>query len=417
MSSHSPVPGASANAQQEIGRIAELRAVHLAFAYLHNQEMEFRRWQMELAEVPAPPFGEEARSEWLRRRFIALGLHHVQVDELGNVSGFLEEDRRSPLVAISAHLDTVFPAGTRLKAREEGNKLHGPGVSDNAAGVVALLAVASSLRQARIQPGRNIVFFGNVGEEGEGNLRGMRRIFSDPYWNEAIGCLLVIDGAGVDTCVTQALGSRRFEVTFRGPGGHSWSDFGLPNPILLLARALVRFSEAPVPETPRTTLNVGVIEGGTSVNSIPESASARVDLRSASMDELNALEGRLRESMALVAKEFSSSGRPARPTEYCKVGFEIKNIGDRPAAELPAGARILQVVRAVDVHFRIKSMPRLASTDANIPLSLGKEAITLGAGGEGGGAHTMREWFDCTGRDLGLKRILLALLALTGVKE
>src|SRR5579872_173688 len=193
MSSHSPVPGASANAQQEIGRIAELRAVHLAFAYLHNQEMEFRRWQMELAEVPAPPFGEEARSEWLRRRFIALGLHHIQVDELGNVSGFLEEDRRSPLVAISAHLDTVFPAGTRLKAREEGNKLHGPGVSDNAAGVVALLAVASSLRQAHIQPGRNIVFFGNVGEEGEGNLRGMRRIFSDPYWNEAIGCLLVID--------------------------------------------------------------------------------------------------------------------------------------------------------------------------------------------------------------------------------
>ena len=400
--------------QREIPRIAELRAVHSAFLYLHNQELAFRRWQMELAAVPAPPFGEAARSDWLRQRFVTLGLHHVQVDELGNVSALFQEDRRLPLVAASAHIDTVFPSGTPLAFREEGNRLFGPGISDNAAGVVALLAVASALKQAQIQPKTNIAFIGNVGEEGEGNLRGMRHIFADSYWNSAIRQLLVIDGAGADTYVTQALGSRRFEITFRGPGGHSWSDFGTPNPIVLLARALACFSDVEVPDSPRTTFNVGVIEGGRSVNSIPESASARVDLRSASMEELHKLERRLREA---VASAVATEAAQPSPAAGQKIGFHIEDIGDRPAAALPADARILQVIRAVDSHLGIKSVPRLASTDANIPLSLGKESITIGAGGDGGGSHTLREWFDCANRDLGLKRILLALLALTGVHE
>ena len=400
-----------ATPQQEVAAIAELRAVHTAFLYLHNQEHEFRRWQMELAEVPAPPFGEQARSEWLRQRFTAAGLHHVQVDELGNVFGFFHEDRQLPLTGVSAHIDTVFPRGTELHSYEEGNKLFGPGISDNAAGVVAMLAMVSAVKQAQIQPEGNIVFIGNVGEEGEGNLRGMRHIFADPAWSEAIRSLLVIDGAGVDTYVNQALGSKRFEVTFRGPGGHSWSDFGIANPIVLLARALAAFSETPVPENPRTTFNIGVIQGGTSVNSIPESASARVDLRSASKDELKKLEDRLRQAINSVHKYASSPGNGQ------KISFAIESIGDRPAAELAPNARIVQVIRAVDAHLRIRSIPRLASTDANIPLAVGKEAITIGSGGDGGGAHTLREWFDCSNRDLGLKRILLALLALTGVHE
>jgi tripeptide aminopeptidase len=399
--------------QQEIGRIAELRAVHAALLFLHNQEMELRRWQMELARVPAPPFGEAARSEWLRQRFLKLGLCQVRADELGNVFGLLRESPPCPLIAISAHLDTVFPPETRLESREEGNMLHGPGISDNAAGIVAILAVASALKQSGIEPIVNVVFIGNVGEEGEGNLRGMRHIFSDPYWSDAIRSLLVIDGAGEDTYVTQALGSRRFEVSFHGPGGHSWSDFGVPNPIVLLSRVLANFSQVSVPEVPRTTFNIGVIQGGTSVNSIPDSARARVDLRSASTSELQRLEDHLREAVTAVANQVS----PRYQQGSHKVGFAIESIGDRPAGELSADARILQVIRAVDAHLRIPSIPRLASTDANIPLSLGREAITIGSGGDGGGAHTMREWFDCTNRDLGLKRILLALLALTGVYE
>jgi acetylornithine deacetylase/succinyl-diaminopimelate desuccinylase-like protein len=398
---------ASTTPQQEIARIAELRPVHKAFSFLHNQEMEFRRWQMELAEVPAPPFGEAARSEWLRQRFLALNLHRVHTDELGNVFALFYEGEESPVVGMSAHLDTVFPSGTALGAREEGNRLYGPGISDNAAGVVAMLAIIFALKEAELLPATNIVFIGNVGEEGEGNLRGMRHIFGDERWAEAINSLLVIDGAGCDNYVTQALGSRRFEITFRGPGGHSWSDFGTPNPIVLLARALAQFSQAEVPESPRTTFNIGVIQGGTSVNSIPESASARVDLRSAAMEELHKLEGRLREAVKSAAQGVNEQ----------KISVEMQTIGDRPAATLPSDARILQVIRAVDAHLRIKSIPRLASTDANIPLSLGKEAITIGSGGDGGGAHTLREWFDCSQRDLGLKRILLALLALTGVRE
>src|SRR5215813_2338994 len=191
----SPVSeSASLNPLQAITQIAELRSVHSAFHYLHNQEMEFRRWQMELAEIAAPPFGESARAEWLRQRFLNLGLFRVHMDELGNVFGLFDEHEEGPLVGMSAHLDTVFPQGTPLGAREEGNKLHGPGISDNAAGVVAMLAVASAMRTAGLRPAANIVFIGNVGEEGEGDLRGMRHIFGDPRWSNAIANLLVIDG-------------------------------------------------------------------------------------------------------------------------------------------------------------------------------------------------------------------------------
>jgi acetylornithine deacetylase/succinyl-diaminopimelate desuccinylase-like protein len=414
MASRPPIPDASrTSTQREIARIAEMRGVHAAFAYLHNQEMEFRRWQRELTEIPAPPFGEAARSHWLSNRFTALGLENVQVDELGNVLGTLHSKSAAPMVGISAHLDTVFPQGTALATHEEGNRLYGPGISDNAAGVIALLAVATALKRAQLQPAANIVFIGNVGEEGEGNLRGMRHLFSTSPWRDLIHSLLVVDGAGTDTFVNQALGSRRFEVTFRGPGGHSWSDFGVPNPIVLLSRALARFSEVHIPESPRTTFNIGVISGGTSVNSIPESATARVDLRSASMEELQKLEDRLRECVAEAWREAPLAHRSGE----LKVTLAIENIGDRPAAELPANARILQIVRAADKHLRIESFPRLASTDANVPLALGIEATTIGAGGDGGGAHTLREWFDCSNRDLGLKRILLVLLALTGVQE
>lgn len=414
MASRPPLSDASRlSPQREIARIAEMRSVHSSFLYLHNQEMEFRRWQRELTEIAAPPFGEEARSEWLHKRFTALGLEDVHMDELGNVLGLLYPAAQGPFVGVSAHLDTVFPQGTALATREEGNRLYGPGISDNSAGVIAMLAMVAAIKRTQLRPETNIVFIGNVGEEGEGNLRGMRHLFTVPRWRDSIRSLLVIDGAGTDTYVNQALGSRRFEISFHGPGGHSWSDFGVPNPIVLLSRALARFSEVHIPDSPRTTFNIGVISGGTSVNSIPESATARVDLRSASMEELQKLEDRLRECVAEAWNEAPLAYRAAVP----RITLAIESIGDRPAAELPADSRILGIVRAVDKHLRIESFPRLASTDANVPLSLGIEATTIGAGGDGGGAHTLREWFDCGNRDLGLKRILLVLLALTGVHE
>jgi acetylornithine deacetylase/succinyl-diaminopimelate desuccinylase-like protein len=368
-----------------------------------------------MARIPAPPFGESARAEWLKKRFREVGLTDVHIDEVGNVFGI--RGAGPAFVSLSAHIDTVFPAGTPLNIRQQGTRLYGPGVSDNGAGVVALLAVAAALHSAKITPPTPIVFIGNVGEEGEGDLRGMRHIFANPRWKDSIRHSLVLDGAGADTIVAEALGSRRFEVIVRGPGGHSWSDFGAPNPIVVLARAIRAFTQSPVPSSPKTTFNIGVIRGGTSVNSIPESASMRVDIRSTSMTEMERLEAALRRELELASEEetLASERRNPSPRRSTALSYEVVAIGNRPAGELAPDARMLKVIRAVDLHLANAAQVQRASTDANIPLSLGREAIAIGGGGTGGGAHTLQEWFDCTGRELGLKRILLTVLALAGV--
>ena len=356
---------------------------------------------------------------WLAERFREVGLDDVRIDDVGNVFG-VHPGFGQRHVALSAHIDTVFPANTPLNIRQQGSRLYGPGVSDNGAGVTAMLAIAALLRAVRVRHALPFVFIGNVGEEGEGDLRGMRHIFSTPRWKDSIAYSVVLDGAGADTIVAEALGSRRFEVIVRGPGGHSWSDFGAPNPIVILARAIETFTATPVPTTPKTTFNIGVIRGGTSVNSIPESASMKVDIRSTSMAEMERLEQSLRlalnravEDETMAAEMRSLRAEAASPGVSC----EVVAIGNRPAGELPPGARILQVIRAVDAQLNNAAQVQRASTDANIPLSLGLEAIAIGGGGSGGGAHTLQEWFDTNGRELGLKRILLTLLALAGVGE
>jgi tripeptide aminopeptidase len=418
------VPLVSPTVQQEIARLAAMPAIRAAFAWLRAEETQFAAWQLEMARIPAPPFGEKARGECFQERFRALGLEDVCTDDVGNVFGvhYPKQLTKSPAkqyTALSAHLDTVFPAGTPLNVRQQGNRLYGPGVSDNGAGATALLAVAAALRAAKVALATPILFIGNVGEEGEGDLRGMRYIFSQPRWKDSIRYSLVLDGAGSDTIVAEALGSRRFEIIVRGPGGHSWSDFGMPNPILVLARAIHTFSQTSLPSSPKTTFNVGVIRGGTSVNSIPESASMRVDIRSTSMAEMERLEASLRFAIEQAVEEESRASERRTPSQKRSSGlsYEIVPIGNRPAGELDAHARILKVIRAVDVHLGNAAQIQRASTDANIPLSLGREAIAIGGGGVGGGAHTLQEWFDCSGRELGLKRILLALLALAGVVE
>jgi tripeptide aminopeptidase len=418
------VPSVSPSVQQEIARLAALPETRAAFAWLRAEEVQFAAWQLEAARVPAPPFGEAARSEWLQERFRALGLEEVRIDEVGNVfgirnSGQLPKSESRQFTALSAHIDTVFPAGTPLNLRQQGSRLYGPGVSDNGAGVAALLAVAAALRATKIPVAMPIVFIGNVGEEGEGDLRGMRHIFSRAPWKDSIRYSLILDGAGSDTIVAEALGSRRFEIIVRGPGGHSWSDFGMPNPIVVLARAIHSFSQSSLPTSPKTSFNVGVIRGGTSVNSIPESASMRVDIRSTSMAEMERLEASLRRALDHAVDEESraSERRIASQKRSSGLSCEVVPIGNRPAGELDGSARMLKVIRAVDAHLGNAAQIQRASTDANIPLSLGREAIAIGGGGVGGGAHTLQEWFDCTGRDLGLKRILLTLLALAGVSS
>ncbi|HKM49027.1 MAG TPA: M20/M25/M40 family metallo-hydrolase [Terriglobales bacterium] len=402
--------------REEVARLAGSPEVRAAFDRFRSQESQFVQWQMEATRVPAPPFGEAARGLWLADRFRELGLIDVQVDEVGNVFG-IRTGYGSRYVALSAHIDTVFPAATPLRIRQQGSRLYGPGVADNGAGIVAMLAVASVLASARISHGLPFLFIGNVGEEGEGDLRGIRHVFATPRWRDAIAYSVIVDGAGTDTVVAEALGSRRFEVIVRGPGGHSWSDFGAPNPIIALSRAIEVFSQTPVPASPKTTFNIGVIRGGTSVNSIPESASMRVDLRSTSMAEIDRLERALRLALeqGAASENRAAAQHVARRPQVLQ--SEVLEIGNRPAGELAPDARLLKVIRAVDAQLGNNAQVQRASTDANIPLSLGREAITIGGGGSGGGAHTLQEWFDCDGRSLGLRRILLTMLALSGVGE
>src|SRR5271169_3289391 len=409
-------PEISPTVQQEVARLAGMPEVRAAFSRFRFEEPQFAEWQMEASRVPAPPFGETPRAEWLADRFRELGLKEVEIDEVGNVFGVRPASGRR-YISVSAHIDTVFPASTPLNIRQQGSRLYGPGVSDNGAGIAAMLAVARVLSNSQIAHTLPFVFIGNVGEEGEGDLRGMRHVFQTKRWGAAIAYSVIIDGAGSDTVVAEALGSRRFEVIARGPGGHSWSDFGTPNPIFALARAIQSLSETPVPASPKTTFNVGVIRGGTSVNSIPESASMRVDLRSTSMAEIDRLERALRVALdhAVAAENRAAAQHGTRKPQV--VQSEVVEIGNRPAGELTLDARLLRVIRAVDAQLGNTAQVQRASTDANIPLSLGREAIAIGGGGSGGGAHTLQEWFDCNGRDLGLRRILLTMLTLSGVGE
>ncbi len=320
--------------QEEVARLAASPEVRSAYNWLRTQEPQLAQWQMEMARIAAPPFGESARGAWLAERFREVGLDDVRIDDVGNVFG-VHPGFGQRYVALSAHIDTVFPANTPLNVRQQGSRLYGPGVSDNGAGVTAMLGIAALLRAVRLRHALPFVFIGNVGEEGEGDLRGMRHIFSTPRWKDSIAYSVVLDGAGADTIVAEALGSRRFEVIVRGPGGHSWSDFGAPNPIVILAKAIETFIATPVPTTPKTTFNIGVIRGGTSVNSIPESASMKVDIRSTSMTEMERLEQTLRLALNRAVEDETMAAEMRSIGAEAAFGSELRSGGDRE----PSGGR------------------------------------------------------------------------------
>jgi tripeptide aminopeptidase len=404
-----------------ITALASRRGVHAAFAWLHANDRVMLEWQKELCTIPAPPFGERARSQWMAARFQDAGLTGIETDEAGNVLGFLpapglDPESTGPIVVLSAHLDTVFPADTPLRPLlrtvDGRERLEAPGACDNAAGVVGLLGLAHALVQAKMELPAALLFIGNVGEEGEGDLRGMRHLYSRSALAGRIVAHIVLDGAGADSAVTQALGSRRYQVTVSGPGGHSFTDAGTPNPITALASALAVVAATPLPEEPRTILNVGTIHGGTSVNSIPESATARIDARSTSTDELVRLEVALHRAIEDSVAHWNARATPAGRARGL-LRFAIANIGNRPAAQLDGDSPVLDALRAVDRHLGLPLAMRLGSTDANIPISLGIPALSVGAGGEGGGAHTLAEWYEPKDRELGLRRVLLLALAMT----
>jgi tripeptide aminopeptidase len=388
-----------------VGELADSRPLRDCLQWFTREKQWINETHLALCRIPAPTFLEQQRAEWMTSQFRLIGCE-ASLDKAGNVIATLGTTAQAPYVALTAHLDTVLTP--RLKediSIEPDGKFRGPGVSDNGAGLAALLAVARALKSCpgSEEPARDLLFVANVGEEGEGNLSGMRFLCKQSALAKKIAAFLILDGAATDHITNRALGSRRFEVTFTGPGGHSWSDYGVGNPVHALSRAVALFSEVRLNGGPRSSINVGVIEGGASVNAIPPLARAKVDIRSesnAKLDELvDLLNGAIERSQE-VENSRANAG---------KVAVKIREIGSRPAANMADDAPILSYVRAVDAHLGIRSHLDCASTDANIPMALGIPAISIGAGGTGGGAHTAQEWFKPEGRDLGLKRILLTL--------
>ena len=393
-----------AAAQSRITQLASLTPIHRAFHWLHLHQPQLRQWQMEMTAIPAPPFFEAARAAWFLERFEALGLSNIHMDESGNALaelGRASESSDYPCILLSAHLDTVFPAATDCTPTEGETRLMAPGICDNSAGLTGLLGIAAALRFAGIVPPVPILFAANVGEEGEGDLRGMKHLLQTGSYQNRIVAAIALEGSGTSAVVTRALGSRRFRLSVTGPGGHSWSDAGVPNPILALSQMIVALGTMPLPETPRTTLNIGLISGGTSINSIPEAAMALLDLRSTDAGQLAATEALVRD----ICTGFNVDGGGDAVLQVL-----IETIGDRPAAALPDDSSLLQTIRAVDRLLALRTELRIGSTDANLPLSLGIPAVAIGAGGLGGGIHTLQEWYDPAGRETALRRILLTLL-------
>ena len=382
--------------------LAEGRDLREVLRWFTREKQSINELHQQLCRIPAPTFLEQQRAEWFVAQFRSYGCT-ARLDRAGNVLATLSPEPEEPHIALTAHLDTVLAPKTREEIFFEADgKLRGPGVSDNGCGLAALLAIAQALKQYVRGPSTwdRLIFAANVGEEGEGNLSGMRHLCK----TVPTEAMLILDGASTEHVTTEALGSRRYEVTFTGPGGHSWSDYGTVNPIHALSRALAAFTETRLP--PRTTLNVGLVEGGSGVNAIATQARAKIDIRSESNAPIDELV-----QMLTQAVERAQEQENARST-IGKLTAKLKEIGSRPAGRLAPQSPLLAALRQVDAHLGIRTRQECASTDANIPLALGLQAISIGAGGQGGGAHTPAEWFSPEGRDLGLKRIVLTLALL-----
>jgi tripeptide aminopeptidase len=384
-----------------------------AFRFFETNSAAITDEHIRICSIPASPFGEQQRAEYLSAKFSEFGLTEVTIDAEGNCIGFANGSSQAPLVVVSAHMDTVFPKETDFTVRRQGNLLLAPGIADDGCGLAALIAIMQTLQATRIKTEGSILFVGTVGEEGEGDLRGVRYLLRQSPWASRVDAFLSFDGPGVDRITNRALGSRRYRVRLTGSGGHSWGDFGLPNPVHAIGRAISRLTSYPVPKQPRTTFNVGRIDGGTSINAIPGVASMEVDLRSSDESELWRLDSFFRRAMREATDEENSTRRPGDSALELKVDL----IGERPSGETPADSDLVHL--AEEATRLMGFEPRLdqSSTDSNLPISLGIPAITLGAGGTSGCSHTLDEWYDPRDRDKGLKRDLLVILGLVGIQE
>jgi tripeptide aminopeptidase len=367
--------------------------------------------QVSLCEIPAPPFKEASRAAEFQRRLEGLGYRNVRIDPEGNVIAERPgTSRTGPRVVLSAHLDTVFPDTVDVTVRRAGTRLRGPGIGDDCRGLATILAVARVLNEARLQTSGTVVIVATVGEEGPGDLRGVRHL-TDKRSAGAMDYFVSVDGTGLGL-VTAGVGSHRYRVTIKGPGGHSYGAFGIPNPIHALGRAIAGIAAIQVPTSPKTTFNVGIIEGGTSINSIAMAGVMELDMRSESQVALDSLDARARRAV----QQGVDAEHQRWPGVGSRLTVEWKDVGRRPAAAQPDTMPIVRTAVATASALGFTTVPSASSTDANYPMSLGIPSITLRGGGEGGGAHSLSEWYD-DGREgwKGPQWALMVVLTLAGI--
>ena len=395
---------------KSIKKLTRNKKVKKAFNYIIDIEEKTNKNLIELTEIEAPPFKEEKRAKEFAKRLQLAGLENVWIDSIGNVIGFLKGSIGNKNIAINAHIDTVFPEGTDVRVQVRNDTLYAPGIGDDTRGLAMLLTIAETIKMNNIEPVNNIIFIGTVGEEGLGDLRGVRYLFENN--NPKIDSWIAIDGGSIGRVNNQALGSYRYEVVFDGPGGHSWGAFGLVNPHHALGYGIKNFIEKADLYTssgPKTSYNVGVISGGTSINSIPFESSMLIDIRSIEPNRLNDMEEILFNSMQKALKEQNDMKRSGSD-----LTLTINKIGNRPSGKVEESVPLIQRTIAATQYMGVEPRLTIGSTDSNIPIAIGVPAVTIGRGGEGGGAHSLDEWW--INKD-GYKSIQLALLILLSESE
>lgn len=398
--------------EQTLARIAAQPAVKQALAYIETNEPATQKNMLAINAIPAPTFAEAARAHDYEQRLKAAGLADVHVDEAGNVLGTYKGAGKGPTVVLAAHLDTVYPATTDLTVREKDGRLYAPGIADNGRSLAAMLTIVHALREAGVQTEGDVLFVANVGEEGLGDLKGVKHLFKQRKDIKAFIGLEPGLGADGDPVTYIGTGSRRFKVTIHGPGGHSYEGFGLPSAVHAAGRVIARIDEVRVPAQPKVTFNVGVVQGGQSVNSIAAEASLLIDIRSADAPLLAKVEQQIKDAIQQGVRETNQRWNSQAITA------EVALIGDRPAGQMPADAMIVRTaLAAAKVQGRAPLLDTPHSTDANLPMSLGIPAITMSGGGASGDYHSEKlEWWAPQHAHTGPQSVLLTLLGLTGVR-
>ncbi|MYM35210.1 M20/M25/M40 family metallo-hydrolase [Duganella sp. FT94W] len=398
--------------QQTLARIAAQPAVKQALAYIETNEATTQKNMLAINAIPAPTFAEAARARDYEQRLKAAGLADVHIDEAGNVLGTHKGAGNGPTVVLAAHLDTVYPATSDLTVREKDGRLYAPGIADNGRSLAAMLTIVYALREAGVQTEGDVLFVANVGEEGLGDLKGVKHLFKQRKDIKAFIGLEPALGADGDPVTYIGTGSRRFKVTIHGPGGHSYEGFGLPSAVHAAGRVIARIDEIRVPAQPKVTFNVGVVQGGQSVNSIAAEASLLIDIRSADATLLAKVEQQIKDAIQQGVRETNQRWNSQAITA------EVTLIGDRPAGQMPADAVVVRTaLAAAKVQGRAPLLDTPHSTDANLPMSLGIPAITMSGGGASGGYHSEKlEWWAPQHAHTGPQNVLLTLLGLVGVR-